>query len=557
MADIARLFLDGARPVDGGRSQARRVPPKSSHPEPARQPLPKMEPVGVRSREKSSALLGLAAAPYEAANWKLLVRAAQGLAEEHATTVGIVGLLPVGGSTSFVIDVVGLESRAELPSMRVPDGGGDADMQIARAIHALKPAVGTWVIASPALQARAFPAIAGIVNQWLLACPTDNDGLVAGYQHLKTAWARCGRQDGIVPTAYLFCEDYAKAAVVHKRLRKAAQEFLKTDLGLAGAGPIRGSHEPIRAASLLCNGPDEALWAAILDELCPMAESEETEARTDIEAALEHVEGHADELARSSVAASAATLDHLANVLDPEERAALSAAFEEPGVPVATARAAAVPFDVGESEKPPAVVLKSMPTPKRPAPIESRHARPSPAPAGAPVRPAMTPLENKPAVSEEATQPSLRAFDLEECRDRQAQWQAIERSIWDLSPRSALLDAKPPMSWATETCISIDGDGKLNVWTLYKDGASWFALREWANEHRNLLALTRRDLAVKKDAEVAVHIVLPLEEEGEQPVKSENIVSVLMRTGAKNLHVYRLRIVQWNGRRGMVVVPIA
>jgi hypothetical protein len=184
----------------------------------------------------------------------------------------------------------------------------------------------------------------------------------------------------------------------------------------------------------------------------------------------------------------------------------------------------------------------------------------SPLPAP-PSRPAPISSENKRGEEGDAAfaaAPSLRAFDLDECRDRQTQWQAIERSIWDLSPRSALLDARPPMSWATETCISIDGDGRLNVWTLYKDGASWFALREWAHEHRNLLALTRRDLAVNKEADVAVHIVLPLEEEPDAaPVKSESVVSMLMRTPAKNLRVYRLRIVQWNNRRGMVVVPIA
>ena len=75
---------------------------------------------------------------------------------------------------------------------------------------------------------------------------------------------------------------------------------------------------------------------------------------------------------------------------------------------------------------------------------------------------------------------TLRAFELQDGADRKSQWQAVEKSIWDLSPRSALLDAKPPMSWATETCLSIDASGSLNVWTLYKDGASWLLrLREW------------------------------------------------------------------------------
>jgi hypothetical protein len=561
MADIARLFLEGARPADGASTPSRRVPPKPAAPSASRRETPQPQPPVAKLRQRAATVLGIAAAPYESATWKLLVRAAQGLADEQATTVGVIGLLPNGGGTSFTIDVVGIESPEELPAMRVASEGSDIDMQMARAIHALRPAVGLWVIASPQTQTRVFPAVAGIVGDWLLACATDNDGLVAGYQLLKNAWSRCGKQGDIRPTTYLFCEDYAHAAMVHKRLRKATQEFLKTDLALAGAGPIRTSHEPIRVLNLTCHGPEDALWAAILDELCPMDDAEESLAQTDIEAALEHVERHADELSRNTAAPAAAAIDHLAQVLDPEERAALSAAFDEPGVPVATARTPVAPaaFDMTQHEAPPAVVLKSaVPQAKPPASNMPRPPRP-PTPT-TPSRPAPVPVENRAKTQEAASEavPSLRAFDLEECRDREAQWQAIERSIWDLSPRSALLDAKPPMSWATETCISIDGDGCLNVWTLYKDGASWFALREWAHEHRNLLALTRRDLAVRKEADVAVHIVLPLEEDAEKtPAKTESVVSMLMRTPAKNLHVYRLRIVQWNGRQGMVVVPIA
>jgi len=155
---------------------------------------------------------------------------------------------------------------------------------------------------------------------------------------------------------------------------------------------------------------------------------------------------------------------------------------------------------------------------------------------------------------------NLRAFDLEGRRDRPAQWKAVEKSIWDLSPRAALLDARPPMAWASETCITIDAQGRVNVWALYKDGASWFALREWANEHRHLLALTRRDLVVDKNAEVAVHIVLPLgeeENEGGGAEARESVAGMLLRAPSRHLHLYRLRLVEWNARRGMLVVPIS
>ena len=94
------------------------------------------------------------------------------------------------------------------------------------------------------------------------------------------------------------------------------------------------------------------------------------------------------------------------------------------------------------------------------------------------------------------------------------------------------------------------------MWTLYKDGVSWYALREWAAEHRQLLALTRRDLAMAREGEVVVHMVLPLET-GAEGGKSGPDVKALMRAPSRNVLIYRLRSVQWNGRRGILVVPIA
>jgi hypothetical protein len=165
----------------------------------------------------------------------------------------------------------------------------------------------------------------------------------------------------------------------------------------------------------------------------------------------------------------------------------------------------------------------------------------------------------------DATGVTLRAFDLADQRqaDRTTQWESVERSIRDLVPESILLEARPPMSWATESCIAIDPDGVLHIWTLYKDGASWYALREWASEHRNLLALTRRDLVLSKEADVVVHIVLPLEPEGapgkstKPSEKTAGIINTILRTPAKNIHLYRLRVLQWNARRGLIVVPIS
>ena len=87
---------------------------------------------------------------------------------------------------------------------------------------------------------------------------------VAGYQLLKHAWIRGSVGTApLTPCVYLLSDDYAHAAIVHRRLRKAAQEFLKTDLALAGAGPVRtrvrggrggSSQEPIRVLSIATDG---------------------------------------------------------------------------------------------------------------------------------------------------------------------------------------------------------------------------------------------------------------------------------------------------------------
>jgi hypothetical protein len=607
MADIARLFLEGARPVPARVSPARRTPP-TAQPTPTPAPRPADEPAG----ETATTVLGLACPTAGTDAWRLLVQAAQGLAPEQTTTVAVVGLLPNGNKTSFVVDVVGVETMEELPVVRTAQeaaGGGEtavaSDLQIARALHRLRPAVGLWIISAPPCEARSFPAIASIVREWLLACPTDNDGLIGGYQYLKKAWtqASAGKDLRLSPTVYLLSEDYAQAAVVHKRLRKAAQEFLGVDLALAGAGPIRRAggvalvQEPIRVLSVACDGPEDALWAAVLDELCPMT-AEEAPA-TEVESALDHVEDHAAQVANSSLKSSAMMLEGLAQVLEPEERAALAASFEEPAIQATipcqpvhkepvwdeeSTRAAVPPTiqagvikPTDETEKP--VVMK---------PVASAAALPRPNPASEPMAPvvaaprvpmpvmpvapapmsppamAESPVENpkpkpeRPAMpaSEYDFRPPLRIFDVDGRLDRAGQWRVVEQAIWDLAPRSAVLDARPPMSWAGETSLVIDAAGRVNVWTLFRDGVSWFALREWAQEHRPLLALTRRDLTVDKAAEVALHIVLPLEEDEAAARRAQEAAQLLVHAAVRNLHVYRLRMVQWGGRGGVAVIPL-
>ncbi len=528
-------------------------------------------------------LLALAHRPNEATAWRLLSAAAAGIAHDQATTVALLGFSQDSGGMQFTIDIHGAQSAEDLPVIGRMSAA--TDLQIARALFTLKNAVGIWLVAAPEPESHHFPAIAAIISDWLLACPTDNTGLLGTYHLLKRAQIKARRH--AATAAFLVADDSARASGVHQRLRTAAQEFLKIDLRFAGVGPPTAL-PGVRMLTLPVTGPLDSAWAGILDELCPAMDSEAAEAPApvpentlgklpekspektrdrppeprpvlhspiarvippphiesttpvDIEtAATDNLVDTAREVERTSVRAATMMLDHLAQVLDPEERDALTAAFDDLPESAEVAPKAAA-----------AVTRPAAPVPTAP------QAQPHPAPA-------------KPTQKAESGV-TLRAFDLLDSheRTRASQWQAVERSIRDLVPDSVLLEARPPMSWAIDSCIAIDPAGRLHIWTLYKDGTSWFALREWASEHRKLLGLTRRDSTICDQSPVVVHIVLPLEESpnpsagvasggGAAAASDANVVHTILRTPAKNIHIYRLRVLQWEGRRGLVVVPIA
>jgi hypothetical protein len=534
MADIARLFLDGARPTNGHTPQ--RIGPKDRVPaREAAAVTPEVRPVVKESSwSLPPALLGVTGLGGDAA-WAQLLTAAATLAEEHATTICLIG----ERNNAFVMELVGQESSEDAP--RFTGGGGvSADLQIARAMFTLRPCVGTWLLACPESPSEAFSAVVAQARQRLVVCAAEGDKLIAAYQQLKRAAAVAPAEQ--MPRAFIVGANAAAAVETHGRLRKAAQEFLHHDLPLAGTGAMR--HGGSRLATIAMKAGERALvWASVVDELFAVAspESGQSEAMDadvhpseDIEAALEKVAAASAELHDQSVNASAmshAVFDQLAHVLDPEERAALGADLGEVSEviePEVTAAVKAVAVRV-EAVAEQGVSRSAEVIPQTPAVALKRTAH------------GLT----------------LRVFDLlhSGASDRALQWQVVEQSIGELVSGATVLDARPPVSWASECCIAVDAGGKLHVWTLYKDGVSWFALREWAAEHRNLLALTRRDLSLDRAAEVTVHVVLPLEVEGAGGGGAD--IQTLLRAPSKTVVLYRLRAVEWNGRQGIVVVPIA
>ena len=538
MADIARMFLDGAR---AGGSAPKRVGPGERAENGGRRGG---EAVG-GTWELAPIMLGICGGGGRDA-WRTLSGMAMGMAEEHATTVCLLGMR----EGKFVVEIAGTESAEDLP--RVSAGAGSADMQVARVLYTLRESVGHWVIAArPETHGEAFANVGRAVSQWVLACDASNEGVVAAYQQLKRSVMRA--TPVLPPRCFMLTDDFAGGVAGAWAPADGGGGVLRQELPLAGAG--RGAGECSRVAAIVVGEEtmeQERLWTAVLDELCGATVADEEvveegealavnvgtshvmETRVvpplDVEAALERVARASDDVSAQTQQVGV-VFDHLAHVLDPEEREALGADFGEEEADVENPEVEAGP-----------VAAAVMPEVRRPVI--------APAAPAAPVQI----IEPVIPVEEKGRGVTLRAFDvMEEGTDRAAQWQAVERSIKDLVAESVVLDARPPMSWASDCCVSIDAEGGLHVWTLYKDGVSWFALREWAAEHRNLLALTRRDLVLAREGEVVVHIVLPLEDDA----ASSAHVKSLMRAPNKNVFIYRLRPVQWNARRGILVVPIA
>jgi hypothetical protein len=246
---------------------------------------------------------------------------------------------------------------------------------------------------------------------------------------------------------------------------------------------------------------------------------------------------HADAAERSS----SALFDQLTHVLDPEERDALSAdLFSENAAMGRAEPAEPANGRMGEPAMTGPAVGDSSIRPLADSPLRSL--------ADSPIRP----LADSSLPSRGLT---LRVQELlaEGATYRLAQWKTVEQSIRDLVRGSVLLDARPPMVWATESCLAVDGDGALHVWTLFNSSVSWFALKHWAGEHASLLALTRRDLKFDAAAGVKVHIVLPLE----NGVDAKAEAAALLRSASADLMLYRMQRLEWGGRRGLLVVPLS
>ena len=240
MDDIARLFMSGARDA----ASARRSPPgeETGGGGEANKPITTSMPVASAAEpavEKLAAdeeahppqlpTVQLAVSPLAGeAAWAALENAAQHIAAEQGVGVALVGvnegvmrLMRAGPARNGVL-AVARKSRAD----------GTIDLQIARALFGLRENVELWLVALPF--GPAMDHMLAAVRDWLLVCGTDNESIVSGYRAIKNLVAGDPVEEPRMLRVFPASDDYALAAVVHARLRRAAGEFLKQDLTLAG-----------------------------------------------------------------------------------------------------------------------------------------------------------------------------------------------------------------------------------------------------------------------------------------------------------------------------------
>jgi len=592
MADIARLFLDGAR-TSPDAPRPTRVGPNDR-----KAPLPPVNDPGRQTPDEDQTssevrpggnlpspplknattlpTLQIALAPESADAWTLLYTAADMLAIEHDRPIALLGMF----GEEFIVDL--FQPNPEAPVLGLPDPTGvSIDVHLARTLFALRKEASHWIIALPPSVFGKRPQddsslvdplamIQQTVEDVLLVAATDKDSIISTYQLLKGV----NRSVMIGPRrlrVFLATDDFAEAAAVHARLLSAVQNFLHLDLALAGVGTPLEEVQPL--ALLHAGSQKTAVWEAVLDLVNEVKQGHETAASpqiTDAETALASVSAAVEQVSADVADASAiatATFDHLANVLDPEERAALNTGMEidDQAVSPEEERANAkfqvsssresvteMPLDAGSLNLEQSAET-GFPVPDRVPCLTGRGPRqacftmPSPGESAPPTKNA-APTPNEPAAEARAanSEPTLRAIDPPgDPKERDAQWQAIVRSVRDFIPDAVVLDASSPLE--AESLLALDPAGRLHIFTLARDMVSWSALWQWGRDHRHLLALTRRESAFDPQAPVVMHIVLPLDFPLAQKISHPPL---------PELNWYRLRLIEWHARRGLILVPV-
>lgn len=541
MADITRLFMTGARPAPV------RTPPGGERSVPATPSVSSARavPEPVAPAKSSPITLNVFIG-----NWAQAIVAAATMAESQP--LGVVGLC--GGRVKIARVGPSANDAAPTPASHAP-----VEMQLARLLFMAKKSVGGWLIVVHPKERKEIEQLVPVAERWLVAGGTDNDGLIESYRTLKALYDVSRAQDASPAITLAFDSgDLVEAQRAFVRLSHVARSFLSQQLkflfGRADVGAV--------AASEIADLPvaDEektAAWASLYDFALDLADQ-----------ARESEESEEDDNAMPSAAATIFDTP-LHNLLDPEERAALTAGFGEDlkETPAEELRSVVKKQDVSAAyhvdlpkDAPDAIPVAPTSAPARvqPPKAEVIHTEPPQEnKASEPVKPEpRSEPRSEPRVvryepaeklavpaSLDYAAPALLAVPAQAGAVGATLWSSIEPAVAALAAGHTILEARPPKQLAS--LLTVDSLGRLHVWMLADpaDPTAYARVWQWAGDHRQLIALTRRDVKMDGNADAQLHLVLP---QG----------MTLVHAGQPGFERLRIHNVRFGNQQGVVLVPV-
>jgi hypothetical protein len=490
MADITQLFMTGAKTPST-------PPPQRMTPPPAPQPIRtradlERELLGLpaeiptqRMESPRTSIPASSNASYMIPSRPTpeLIASLRRWAKARGACFGVISL---DAHALRVLQIDGRDKPAIAPAATI-NPQGVLDLQLGRVLYDLRQTVSQWIIATPEEQGLARHLLT-LANEHVLVCGIQDDGLIDAYRALKSFNSDSEELAGV--RLLLEAPTLALAQRWHQRLNGVAKEFLHQELALeqftAGPAAEIGCIAMVPIVDLPADDK-AALGQAIEDFFRDIAEEVDDPAE-------------ADELSPETVKRLDTPVEEEAihTIVAPEERAALEDNW--PGTEPAPVVAPPVPQ---------VVMAPRVETPIAPS-CDVLNVRDMPAQAG--------PAE---------------------------QWRIIEQGIPTLLTNAAILDARPPWDHAA---LAVDTQKQLHLWVLANaaDPFEWPAIQAWANAHRDLIALTCRDVKLNTSKPVQVHVVLPLDAAS----------ASMQRAWPTEIKWYRLQKMQWQDRTGVAVIGL-
>ncbi len=506
MADITRLFMTGARPTPV------RTPPGGARPV-----VIQAQPASVSVTPVPSRTIPLTLTVF-LGTWPQALAAAASLAESR--TLGVASL----NGNQFKMARVGANVGGEAPAVL---GSAPIEMQLARLLFIAKKSVAGWLlVVSPKDRSR-IEQLLPVAEKWILSAGIENDELIETYRTLKALHDAAQPQNLTPAITLAFTGDLNESQRAFVRLSHVARNFLSQQLQFVFGRSQPGEH--ILADLPVQDADHAAAWASLFDFALDLSDQareaeEESQNATEEELPEESLPKNINEILDTS----------LQNLLEPDERAALTAGLDEPLTPMNHNGVAA------EEPKPQPVAQE----PEHKIPVEYVAPRQVVPSENKPLTPVEKPVEtvgNHPV--EQFVPSSLLAVPMSHGVSGAAMWSALEPAVAALAAGHLILEARPPKQLAS--LLTVDRSGCLHVWMLAdaNDPTAYARIWQWAGEHRSLIALTRRDAALNTTADVRMHLILPAG-------------MTLVHSGQDHFERLRMHTVRMGDQQGVVLVPV-